>query len=204
MKQKDTYAKRALIMIVGSIVFGMGIGFCNAADLGMDPMSVFSDGIHQTISITLGQANALLSIVEIAIAFVLNRKNVSLITLATIFTVSIGIDLVGLFHISNLTMLLRVVFMVMGFLIYTFGIAITQNSGIGYSGYDSFIFSLGTLFHTESYHLLRWGTDGLFLILGFLLGGTIGICTALVLIAAGKVTEWWLKQIEGFRSRIHA
>ena len=139
----------------------------------------------------------------VSIARPVNAK-VSLITLATIFTVSIGIDLVGLFHIGNLTMLLRVVFMVMGFLIYTFGIAITQNSGIGYSGYDSFIFSLGTLFHTESYHLLRWGTDGLFLILGFLLGGTIGICTALVLIAAGKVTEWWLKQIEGFRSRIHA
>ena len=198
---KQTYLKRALILICGSIIFGIGIGVCNLSDLGMDPMSVLSDGIAVAGSLRLGQANAILNITEIGVALLLDRKNVSLITLATVITISFGIDLVGLMHIGALPIAARIILLILGFLIYTFGIAVTQAAGVGYSGYDAFIFSLGKLFHTQSYHLIRWGTDGIFLILGVILGGTAGVGTVLVLIAAGKAVEFFLKIIENRRSK---
>ncbi len=198
---KQTYLKRALIMIFGSIIFGMGIGICNLSNLGMDPMSVLADGIALTFDLRLGQANAILTFAELVIAVVLERKNVSLITLVTVITISLGIDLIGMIPVGTLNIAVRIILLMIGFLIYTFGIAMTQTAGIGYSGYDAFIFSLGKLFHTHSYHIIRWGTDGIFLVVGVILGGTAGAGTVLVLIAAGKAVEFFLKAIEDWRKK---
>ena len=194
-------ALRAGIMLAGAFVFGLGIGMTNLANLGMDPLSVFSDGVHLKTGLSLGVANGLLSLAQIALALFLDRKRVTWLTILAIPMTTFGIDLVSGLSFPAASVIIRVILMLAGILVYSFGISMTHVVQMGYNSYDAYIFSLSRIFHTESYHKLRWGTDAVFLLLGWLLGGTIGICTVLVLAVTGKLTELWNRLLKAWAGK---
>ena len=49
--------KKIGLVVLGSLISGIGIAITIAVDLGSDPMTLFWIGIADTLHITVGQAN---------------------------------------------------------------------------------------------------------------------------------------------------
>ncbi len=183
--------QRYMIFTLGSLIMGIGIGFCNFAELGVDPMSVLVLGTYQRIHVSFGVMNFLICMIQMLITFFLNRKTITLATLIAMAAVSLGIDAFALLSIpSNLALFpYQYAWLILGIVLYCFGIAMSQLPECGYNTYDGVIFGIQKYLHV-SYHQIRWGIDLTMLSIGYFLGGTVGIGTLLILLMAGKLIEY--------------
>lgn len=182
-----------IVYTIGVLVLGAGIAISDASLLGTDSFSVLLNAVTKITGISMGIVNAFVCALQIVIGYIFDRKNVTLATFISLFASSIGIDLMAMFMPSNPSTVVKVILMIVGILVYTFGTALSEFPHCGYNTYDCLIFSMANIFHTNNYAHVRWGVDGAFLIVGYLLGGTVGICTVLVFVTAGKLVEFYLK-----------
>ncbi len=186
--------KKYLIFILGSFTLGVGVAFCNYANLGVDPMTVFMQGIARIIHVSLGTMNLIGSIGMIAIGLAFDKKNVTFATIVAMVVVSLGIDSFMLFDLPAPSLLVQYLCLVIGVLVYTFGIAVSQVASCGLTAFDCMVFGFMKLMSKE-YHFVRWIVDGTALVLGYLLKGTIGVCTLVIVLAAGKLVEFFIHML---------
>lgn len=188
--------KKYIVYTLGVLILGAGIAISDASLLGTDSLSVFINAITKITGIRMGVINGFVCAGQILVGYLFDRKDVTLATLISLFASSIGIDLMALILPSNPSTVLRVILMILGILVYTFGTALSEYPQCGYNTYDCLIFALANVFHIDNYAHIRWCVDGSFLVVGFLLGGTVGICTVLVFVTAGKLVEFYLGKLK--------
>ena len=191
----ETLLKKYVIVAAGSLLLGMGIGFADLAALGTDPFTVFLTGTYRRVGVSLGTMNLIINFMQIVMAFMVRRDAVSAATVIAMIGTSAGIDLPGLIGIPVLPLPAGALWLVSGLMLYSLGIALTQIPKCGYSPYDAYILSLIKLFPCE-YHVMRWITDLIFVVTGWLLGGTVGIGTIVFLIFTGRLVEIILDFLE--------
>lgn len=191
--KNQSIVKDYIVYTVGILILGAGIAISDASLLGTDSLSVFVNALSKRTGLTMGVANGIICVGQIVVGYLCDKKNITLATFISLFASSIGIDLMAMFLPSNPSMILRVIFMILGILVYTFGTAVSQIPQCGYNTYDCVIFGLAKVFKVKEYAHIRWIVDGSFLVVGWILGGTVGICTVLVFALAGKLVEFYLK-----------
>lgn len=188
-KKSGNIVIRYLLQSAAMMMIGAGISLCDHAGLGTDPFSVFMKGTSIVFEISLSLSNAIWCSTQVIIALLLDRRHVSLGTVLSVSTSSLGISLMDSVLSVPSSLGLRIVFMFGGIAVYAFGVGFSQYPEVGYSTYDCFIFSIGKLLHRDEYVVLRWIADGGNLIVGWLLGGTVGIATILLLLCVGKIAQ---------------
>lgn len=179
------------IFVYGAFILGVGISLCNYANLGVDPLTVLMMGIAKIIHVSLGTMNLFGSLAMIGIGIIFERKNVTLVTIIAILIVSLGIDSLTLLPLPAPALWLRYLCVIFGVLVYTFGIAVSQIASCGLTAFDCMMFGLMKLMKKE-YHFVRWVVEAIALVLGILLKGTFGICTIVIMLFAGKLTEFFV------------
>ena len=180
--------KKAIIFLGGSFLLGIGIGFCNVAGWGVDPLAVFTSGIAETTYISFSTANSIVYLIMAILAGILDRKQVTIWTFFSPFATSLGIEvLMRIVPAMPLTFLSFICYL-MGIIIMAVGIALSVEAMVGKSPYDALIFSLMTCMN-KKYSAIRWPLDALWLIVGFILGGAWGIGTVIALATVGKMME---------------
>lgn len=188
--------QKYFIYTIGVMILGAGVALCNASTFGTDSLSVFVNAVSKRSGLTMGIVNGAVCVFQIVVGYILDKRTVTLASFISIFASSIGIDLMAFFLPSNPSVFLRVGLMILGLLVYAFGTALSQLPNCGYNTYDCLIFGLAHAFHVKEYAHIRWCVDGSFLVVGFLLGGTVGICTVLVFLLVGKLVEYYLKRLQ--------
>lgn len=175
-------------LLGGSFLLGMGVGICNVAGWGMDPLAVFADGAAKASALSFSISNYLIYVLLAAAAWGLDRRQVTLWSFVCPFATSLGIEAVmrmlprmGLSAISLVCYLIGIAFM-------SLGIAFTIRADMGKSPYDAFIFAVMPRVG-RGYAVIRWGMDAVWLVAGALLGGVWGVGTVLALVLIGKMTE---------------
>lgn len=192
MKDTSIY-RRWLITAIGCSVLGVGIGFCDFAQLGTDPFTVLLVGLVKQFGFTIGLMNIAVNLLRILFAFSVNRKLVSAATLIGMFSTSIGIDSVSWLNLSANTPELRVLTLAGGVLLYALGCALSIFPDAGCDSYNAFLLSAMKLCG-KSCRVIRWITEAVFLLAGGLPGGVIGGRNACDLCgngaAGGKSSEY--------------
>ena len=189
-----------LICFLGSFIFGIKVAFCEAAGYGTDPLTVFLEGTYWRFGVTLGVMNLFINLIQIMGAFILDRKTVSIVSFFEMIGCSLGIDTLIKLQEVKIFVFNRVLMLLMGIVIYSFGCAVTQIPRCGYSAYDSLIFGIQSHIHAK-YRFIRWGLEILFVFTGFILGGNIGIGTVLLFILAGPLIEIFVRYMNQFNKR---
>lgn len=191
-----TKPQRLLLFSASVIILGMGIALCDHAQFGTDPFSVLCKGVSVTLGIPLSAANAILCGGQIVIAWFFNRRDLSWGTVISLFASTLGIQLMDSLLPSDPSLQMRIVLMVLGVIVYTFGIAWSMIYKVGLTTYDCFIYALERIFHTDKYHTLRWIADGTNMVIGWLIGGVVGVTTFALLVFSGRLVELWLKMLK--------
>lgn len=183
--------KKYGLFILGLIIFGFGISFGNKSLLGGNPMSIFVVGLSKHIPVSIGTCNFIVALFEIAIGFILDKSNITIATALSLFFGSYSIDFANLFIKDSNALLIRIIYMLVGIVLYCFGLALQHKAKCGYGNLDCFNFGLKKLLKIKDYHTVRWFADTFFIVAGFLLGGVFNVGTIILLAFSGLIIEFF-------------
>lgn len=157
-------------------------------NLGSDTITVFEDGLSQSIGCTLGQASILYNLIVLPIALLMNYKNIGWSTFLYSLCVGYFIDFYqNIFLIMNFQMysfIIRLMIVIIAQCCFVTAYALLIALKNGMSITDAFVSGIAQKTHIE-YKYLRTLIDAVTLCIGFLLGGTVGIGSIITMLTTG-------------------
>lgn len=179
----DLRASRVLILAFGLFIFGIGDSLLIVSDLGNAPWSVLAQGISLRTPLSVGEATFLISGIVLILWIPLKEKP-GFGTLANIFIIAIAIDIgiENIPHPNNFS--LELLYVVVGIVLVGAGSALYITCGLGPGPRDGWMTSL----HKRTgipVGRVRLMIEVFVLICGALLGGRVGLGTALFALFIG-------------------
>lgn len=187
-KTESYSAERMALLLGGAFLMGAGIGLCNVADWGMDPLAVLVSGVSRTLAASFSLCNYFIYLIMAAAAWRLDKRQVTLWSFITPFACSLGIEAVMRVLSYMPHSLVSFTCYLAGITVMSLGISLSVKAQMGKSPYDALIYAVMTR-TGKAYSLIRWGMDAAWLILGAVLGGTCGVGTVMALLLVGKLVE---------------
>ena len=176
--------QRFLILIFGLTLFGIGEAFLVITSLGNSPWVVLSEGISLNSNLNIGQATFFVSLMVLFFWIPLKQKP-GFGTLANMVVIAAAIEL-GLLIIPEVNNLaLKVFYVLFGILLVGIGSALYITCGLGTGPRDGLM--TGLHYRTGvRVGRVRLGIEVVALATGALLGGSLGVGTALFALLIGQ------------------
>lgn len=184
--------RRLLQLHLGLALFGVSLALMVRATLGLDPWTVFQQGLTDITGLTLGQLSIAIGVV-VMLAWIPLRQKPGYGTLANIVVIGLVID-------ASLAVLpvfeglgLRAAMMVSGVVLNAVASAAYIGAGMGPGPRDGLMTGLHRRLGWPIW-LVRTLLEGSALVAGWLLGGAVGVGTVafalLVGPLVGKALPW--------------
>lgn len=196
---KNRIWKRILISLVGLILCGVGVSTFLYSGMGVDPASVFELGIAKVFKISYGTSSALINVVILLVVFFIDKNYINISSLIAIFGIGYTADFVrkilSILIQGEPNLILKLVLILIGLFIMSCGIAtyIMADLGVGAIDLISEIISRKS---KMQYRLVRVIGDVAFVVIGFLLGGTVGVGTVVAAFLTGPTVQLVRPSIE--------
>ena len=178
------HLERLLILIFGLTIFGLGDAFLIMSTLGNSPWTVLAEGISLNTPLNIGESTFIIS-VFILLLWIPLRQKPGFGTLANIVVIATAIEL-GLHVIpSTENLSLQLFYIFFGIALVGFGSALYITCGLGTGPRDGLMTGL----HYKTgvrVGRVRLGIEIIALSVGALLGGSLGIGTALFALLIGQ------------------
>lgn len=184
--------KRLLSLTAGLLLFGFSLALLVSAELGLDPWDVFHQGLAETLDLRLGVAVVGTSI-AVLLFWIPLRQLPGIGTLANALAVGVVFEasIAILPEVSSMVARFALLFAAIG--LNAIGTGLYIGAGLGPGPRDGLMTGLAA--KGLPLRVVRTGIELTVLIVGFLLGGTVGIGTVLFAITIGPlvhVTLPWL------------
>lgn len=180
----DRPVARSTRLLAGLVLFGLGLALLVKADLGLDPWTVLTQGIAGRTGLSLGTVTVALSLVVLLVWIPL-RQRPGLGTVANALVVGPVLDL-GLAVIPAPDALaVRLLFLVVAVLVVAVGTGLYVGAGWGPGPRDGLM--TGLAHRGLPLVAARALIEGTVLLLGWLLGGSVGLATVVYALAIGPL-----------------
>ncbi|WP_456088874.1 YczE/YyaS/YitT family protein [Oribacterium parvum] len=189
---KNQIWKRILISLVGLILCGIGVAMFLYSGMGVDPASVFELGIGRVSGISYGTSSALINVIILLIVFFIDKSFINISSVIAIFGIGYTADFVrkilSFLVQGEIHLFLKLVLILVGLFIMSCGIAtyIKADLGVGAIDLISEIISRKT---KVQYRLVRVIGDTAFVVIGYFLGGTVGVGTVVAAFLTGPTVQ---------------
>lgn len=194
-KQKTTnlWIRRVLALLVGLTIAHLGVTLFLMADLGSDPFNVMIQGLYRVLNKgTHGTVHVAVSFLIIMVLLIVDR---SYVRIGTFLCMILGGPIIDVFTLllggivnGGSAMAVRVIAVVLGCGILAFGmtIVIKSEAGTGPNDLVAVVISDKTKW---KFGLVRIAVDLTFAVIGFVLGGTVGLGTIVCAAVVGPVAQ---------------
>ena len=193
--------RKCLIAVVGILLVGVGVSFNAMAQLGNDPVGIFYDGIRSALGLNqeqLGLASNIVNIVLVVFLLLAGRKYLNLGTIIYIVPYGLCVDL-GTFLYTKIFVVdalwCQILSSVAGCLLLYAGVALFIAVDIGLDPMTGVAMVIRDWLGGD-FKKAKWLFDGVMTLLGFVLGGKLGIVTILTAITAGPMIQWISEQVK--------
>lgn len=180
----DLSFSRAAILFFGLFIFGLGDSLLVQSNTGNAPWTVLAQGVANKLDISIGVSTFAISTLVLLLWIPLREKP-GFGTIANIVIIASAIQLgINVFPLSN-HFLVGVVMDLVGIALVGIGSALYITCALGPGPRDG----LMTALHKRTgirVGRVRLGIEGTVLVLGALLGGTVGLGTALFALLIGQ------------------
>jgi uncharacterized membrane protein YczE len=177
-------------LYVGLVAYGVSLAMMVRGDLGLAPWDVLHSGLIRYVPITLGQAVVVMSFVVLLLWIPLREKP-GLGTISNALVVGFSADATLALLDSPDSMALRIALMVGGVALCGLASAMYIGAQFGRGPRDGLMTGLARR-SGRSLRLVRTGIEVTVVVIGLLLGGTLGLGTVLYALAIGPLTQLWL------------
>ena len=178
-------------LLVGLAAFSTGIVMTLWADLGLPPWDVLHDGLRKTTPLTFGMAAIAVGVfLVVACLFAGIRPGPG--TLANMILVGVFIDLLIATQlgagVGDEVLVWRILMLVGGIATMGIGSALYIGAQLGTGPRDSLMVAIATKLRVRV-GVARAVVEGSALLTGWLLGGTVGIGTAVFAVTIGPAVD---------------
>lgn len=185
--------RKLIVAMAGLIICGIGVGIFLYSGLGVDPASVFELGIGNVFHISYGTASAAINVVILIIVFFLDKSYINISSILAIFGIGYTADFVnfvlGIFLKGEQHIIVRLLMIIIGLFIMSTGIAAYIRADLGVGAIDLVSEIISNKLKI-SYRIVRVSADVAFVIVGFILGGAVGIGTVLAAFMTGPAVQF--------------
>jgi uncharacterized protein len=187
---------RSASLVFGLFLFALGIVFLLESELGLSPWDVLAQGIADKTSLSFGTANIAVAVAVLAVAWALGAR-IGPGTVANAVLIGLFVD--GLMAIdaidalSDTSVASRILLMVVGILIIGIGTGFYIGAGMGAGPRDSLMLVTARRLNVRI-GVTRATIEVAVTLVGFSLGGTVGIGTLAFAFGIGPAVElsFWL------------
>jgi uncharacterized protein len=187
---------RALILLSGLSIFGFGEALLFKAGLGNSPWAVFAQGISRHSRLSVGEATFLISAIVLALWLPLNERP-GLGTVSNMVVIAMALQL-GIDHFPKFNSPLSQIFAILfGISLVGLGSGFYITCGLGPGPRDG----LMTALHKKTgvrVGRVRLTLELLVFLIGWALGGTVGLGTALFALLIGNSVALSFKLVSKF------
>lgn len=178
-------------LVVGLVLFAIGIVLLLESGLGLSPWDVLNQGVSERTSLSFGQANIAIAFVVLVVAWALGAR-IGPGTVANAVLIGVFIDaLLGVDWVDDLgdaRLGWRIVLLVSGIGSIALGSGFYIGASLGAGPRDSLMLVLALRTHVRI-GVVRAGLESAVTVVGFALGGTVGIGTLAFALGIGPAVE---------------
>lgn len=182
---------RLATLVLGLAIFAMGVVSLLESDLGLAPWDVLHDGIAERTPLSFGQANIVVGLLVLALAWSLGAR-VGVGTVANAILVGVFVELLltveAITALSDAEVAVRAALLVAGVGLMGIGSALYLGAGLGAGPRDS-LMVVGARRTPFRIGLVRASIEVTALAVGFVLGGVVGVGTVVFALTIGPLIE---------------
>ena len=188
----DRPVVRSVRLLIGLVLFGLALAVLLHGGLGLDPWTVFSFGVSRHVALSLGAVTVISSVVVLLLWIPL-RQRPGVGTVANALIVGPVLDLGVAVLPTPDSLVVRVLFLVLAVLMVAVGTGFYVGVGWGPGPRDGLMTGLVRL--GLPLYLARTLIEGTVLVIGWLLGGTVGVATVVYALAVGPLVGRFLPRL---------
>ena len=178
-------------LLCGLVLYGISMAMLVRANLGLDPWDVLHQGLTHYLPLSFGAVTIIIGALVLLLWIPLRQKP-GLGTVSNVIVIGLAVD-VGLWLISTPDQLwARVLMMVSAVVLNGMAGAIYIGSQLGPGPRDGLMTGLSAR-TGRSLRLVRVSIEVTVLVIGVLLGGTVGIGTVLYALTIGPLVQFFLR-----------
>ena len=183
-----TSVKRWTKLLIGFACFAFSIAFMKQANLGLGPWDVLSDGVAGLTGMQLGTVSIVIGIL-LLLLWIPIRERPGLATLLNVLLVGVFANVTLAIVQSPSGAFLRSVWFVTGLILAGVGTVLYLGSQLGAGPRDGLMLGLSRI-KGWSVSRTRTGLEVLVLIVGWVLGGAVGIGTVVFALTIGPTIQF--------------
>ena len=178
-------------LLVGLSGYGFSMAMMVRAGLGLDPWDVFHQGLTMHTGMTIGIASAVVG-VAVLLAWIPLRNRPGVGTIANVIVIAVTVD-AGMLLLSTPTSLpVRIAMMLGAVVLNAFSTVLYVGAGLGPGPRDGLM--TGLVVRTgRSVRLVRTSIEATVLVVGWLLGGTVGVGTVVYAFGIGPLVQLFVR-----------
>ena len=182
---------RAGALLLGLTGYGFSMAMMVRAGLGLDPWDVFHQGLSQKTGMTIGIASAVVG-VAVLLAWIPLRNRPGIGTVANVIVIAVTVD-AGMAILPTPTALpVRIAMMVGAVVLNAISTVLYIGAGLGPGPRDGLM--TGLVVRTGlSVRMIRTSIEATVLVVGWLLGGTVGVGTVLYAFGIGPLVQFFVR-----------
>jgi uncharacterized membrane protein YczE len=193
MPTKNQLTTRLPRLLVGLVLFGIGIAVMVVANLGLSPWEVLHQGISRNTGIPIGTVGILTGIVVLVLWIPL-KERIGIGTILNVILIGLVVDLTLWLMPETIELLwLRWALMLGGTVVIAFGSGLYIGAGLGPGPRDGLM--MGLQRKGINVGIARIGIEVSVLIIGWLMGGTVGIGTVVFAFGVGPLVAVFLPKL---------
>lgn len=194
-RDKFKLIKRLIVFFIGMIIIQIGVALFLKMNMGSDPFTVFNQGLGFLLHITTGRANIIILICLTIIIILANKHYINIGTVICVFGVGPVIDtalkLFSNLPVAHYNVIIKIIILVCTSFVIAIGFSILSAANLGFAPNDSIYFIVSEKTKCQ-YKWVRICTDICYLIIGYLLGGVVGVGTIISAILTGPFVQFCL------------
>jgi uncharacterized membrane protein YczE len=209
MKKIDVklLAKKLVLFFLGVWIIQTGVAMFIKANIGSDPFTVFTQGISEKLGVSVGMASTCITATLIIIIAIVDWHYLNIgtilstiaagpfINLMTTFFNPLPIDSLVIESIPYSNIIIKSLFLALSCIVIAIGFSLLKSTNLGVAAND--IVPLLITDKTKlSYSKIRITMDVTLVIIGFFLGGVIGIGTLIGAFLIGPAIEFFMPKFE--------
>lgn len=180
-------------LVFGLILCGVGIALTVAADLGVAPWSVLDQGLSERTGLPIGTMGIIVGAVVLS-AWIPLRERLGLGTILNILIIGVTTDIFLLVVDTPGTTAARVAYMAVGVFLFGPGSGYYIGAGLGPGPRDGLMTGLSAR-GVGSIRAVRTGLEITVLVIGWLLGGSVGVGTVAFALTIGPNVQFFLSRL---------
>jgi uncharacterized membrane protein YczE len=190
MPLNHRFVRRLGQLQIGLILYGLSMALMIRARLGLDPWDTFHQGVANHVPLSFGTV-VIITGALVLLLWIPLRQRPGIGTVCNVVVVGVAVDVALWLVPAPSALWLRIALLVSGVVSNGLATGMYIGARLGPGPRDGLM--TGIVARTgRSVRLIRTGLELAVLLVGFLLGGTVGVATLLYAVAIGPLTQLFL------------